>query len=237
MIRKFLLFTAAGVLVGSSPLFATPVAYGQTVSSLSSLAVPAGSTYAGSSSTPFSFLSFNGKTAYSGDIVAAVYEQPSGTYDFYYQVDNTSTSTGKGIVAGNITSLTISDYSGYSTNVNTTSGAPPATYTTPAFVTTSIVAPSNTARTAAPGQFLTFTYGSTKATTLSPGKNSAVFMVQTNATSFNNLGTFAVTGAGATYAGTFQPTPEPGFYGTLAVALSAVILVMRRRSAKGQSAA
>lgn len=224
MFYKIVLASVAGVLAASSPIFATYINPGQTISSISAVGVPAGSTILGSSVTPFSFNKSSvvkGKvltTTVTGNIVAAVYQQTGGTTDFYYQVDNTTSSTPKGGPSANVTQLAVSDFTGFTTNVNSTNAPYPASFTGGGY---------NPKTVSSTGQTLFFNFQG-----IQPGQDTAVLLVETNANGYNNLGSFTITGGSSSVSSSFQPavTPEPGFYGSLALAISAVILVVRRRS-------
>ncbi len=86
---------------------------------------------------------------------------------------------------------------------------------------------------------------------LAPGTNSAILVVETNAKTFDNGGQAllhwkqnpALHGAtsGTAYSseninlGVLEPTPEPGVYGLLSLAVAGLFLVMHRRSEKAKA--
>lgn len=86
---------------------------------------------------------------------------------------------------------------------------------------------------------------------LTPGKDSAILVVQTNAKSFDNGGQAlfhwkqnpALHGAtsGTAFSsenidlGDLEPTPEPGVYGLLSLAIAGLFLVVYRRSEKAKT--
>jgi hypothetical protein len=227
VLNKSLLISVAGILVASSQMLATPVAPGAANLAVTPIVAPPGSTYQGSSTTPFSFTYKGGSV--TGNVVAAVYQETGGTEDFYYQVDNLNA---KG-VKGSISSISIADYTSYSTNASTVTPPYNSSLQSSGFGTGSKgnYAPTGVSR-AADGSALTFTFKG-----LTAGQNSSVLLIQTDATTFDQLGYFTVANGNSISTYTFEPAPEPGFYGSLAVAIAGVILVVRRRSSKANAAA
>jgi hypothetical protein len=150
----------------------------------------------------------------------AVYKEPSGTYDFLYQVTNATSAQA-------ITSVTVVNYSNdVNTPFTTNTGYLTALPTGGAAFSSLGTAgePATVERTTLNGASLTFSFSGTS---LSTGQTSAIFYLRTNATNFNGNGTFQANAATSGSGLAFQPAqgsvvPEPsvivmGLVGTVVI--------------------
>lgn len=231
--NKFMIAALAGASVFAvAPAQAVVlVAGGAAVSPTAG--VPAGQgTLAGSNTFTGSALTFSATIRY------AVYLNTANTYDFYFQV----THTGAGSIGANqpIRMLTVSNYAGFSTDAYASGPDPdgagifiPANNPSPAIGSTTGVSLSANGQVVA-FDFEAFPQGGAggPVNNLVQGETSATYIVRTNATSFNQLGTFGLID-GSTLSGiTFQPTiaavPEPATWGMLLVGFGLVGAATRR---------
>jgi hypothetical protein len=175
--------TLAPVLVPSAG--ADPLPPGATVTTLPAM-IESGTLLA-FTAVPFSDAEF------TGELNQAVFLESGGTLDFAYQLQDSSSFTD---VAG----LTVIDFLGSTLDVGTAHGTAP-------FSGGSIGASAS--RDSA-GDAITFSFG---ATPLAPGETSDVFLIQTNATTFEQNGFISATGTNgvpiAGSAGMFDPIPPP----------------------------
>lgn len=161
----------------------------------------------------------------------AVYLNAAGTLDFYFQVIR----TGAGSISNQeIRSFTISDFGSYlvdgyasgpdpdgaglfiaAANPNLANGTP---------------SPSTTTFGRSPsGSVVTVEFG---ANGLTGTENSATYIFRTNATAYNNQGTFGIIDGSTLQGLTFQPiaaVPEPATWAMMLVGFGGIGMGLRRR--------
>jgi hypothetical protein len=165
-------------------------------------------------SSPFSFTTTAGTT--SGTLVTAVYKESGGTLDFYYQIDNGTSS------ATSVSRETDTSFTGFTTSVGSRTDGASLTGTT--FVNGSAV-PQSADRDA--GATVGFDFNPPVTAKIAPGQSSLVLVISTNATSFTAGNTSIIDGGSQTVA-SFQPTvPEPA---ALAACVLLTSLLIRRRA-------
>jgi hypothetical protein len=149
--------------------------------------------------SPFSFTTTAGGTT-SGVLSTAVYQNPSGTLDFYYQVMDNATSTTQ------ISRETNTNFAGFTTWTGFRVDA-----LGPFLAGT--VLPVTDDRNSS-GTVVGFSFTPPDSAAIAPGSTSAVFLISTNATNFT-AGNAAVIDGGTETLAAFQPTspsapvPEP----------------------------
>jgi len=145
----------------------------------------------------------------SGTVVEAVYRE-GGTLDFYYQIDNSAGS------ASAINRETDFDFAGFTTYVGylETAGGPFATPTSAVSGVSGIpeTADSSVAAGTTPaGATIGFNFNSpSTANVVSPGSDSAIFVISTNATNWTYGSVSLIDGGTDTILG-LQPIPEPSY--------------------------
>jgi hypothetical protein len=166
---------------------------------------------------PFSF-SFAGVTS-GGDIVSAVFRNPSGTLDFYYQVTDNANS------AQALSRESDSSFASFATDValRLDGGLLPG-----GIFVNGLVFPATADRDAS-GAVVGFNFGSL----VLPGITSEVLVISTLATNFNvgNAEVFGQIGGNATVA-SFAPVPEPASFllvGGSLLAFAGISCLLRRR--------
>ena len=175
----------AALIVSSTPI----------VPGGSSVSVPLTSAAAGTLlatlKSPFSFVTTAGTT--SGTLLSAVYQNPSGTLDFYYQITNNASS------ATSLSRESSNSFTGFATNVafrldgSTLSGA--------GFVNGSILPLTAERDTSAVGfNFVPVPAG----TKISPGTSTVILIISTNAVIFTP-GNAEVIDGGAQTVASFRP--------------------------------
>jgi len=133
-----------------------------------------------------------------GNILSAVYMNPSGTLDFYYQVTNNAIS------ATALARVTADSFKGFATAVafRLDGGSLP---TNPGFVNGTSVPP--TADRDASGTAVGFDFVPVPAgTKIPPGTTSAVLVISTDATHFT-AGNVSIIDGGSQTVAAFQPAP------------------------------
>ncbi|MDQ6663353.1 MAG: hypothetical protein M3Z23_03060 [Acidobacteriota bacterium] len=182
----------ASFLTGTTPTFAG----GPSVLPGNASGSAAGTLLA-SNAAPYSFATTGGTT--SGTLTSAVFQNPSGTLDFYYQVAN-SGSSASAIARESNTSFTgFATQTGFRTDGGGLAGA--------LFQNGSV--PPVTADST--GNVVGFSFTPPSTAKITPGSVSSVLVVSTLATSFT-LGNAAVIDGGTQTVSAFQPTsgvPEP----------------------------
>jgi hypothetical protein len=187
--------------------------------------------------------------AANGKVYFADYtDSVTGDLDFVFEVTscggasgtsahkNTCGASGSTASTVNIASVTLTDYTGATTDVYYETGGGgtmntngPNGLTNPAGTDV----PTNTTRSAGPaGAAVTYNFG----TTIGTGVSSALLIIETNATS-DNIGAVKVTGVTlsngtAAVFDPLAPTPEPGFYGLMAFGIVALLFSAKRFSRK-----
>ncbi len=194
----------------------TPVGASQTIFTVVPIpvATPAGALLA-SLLSPYSFLTTAGTT--SGTLLSAVYQNPSGTLDFYYQVANSAGS------ATAIARETDTSFAGWVTQVGFRVDA------VGAFVA-GTVAPITADRNGN-GTVVGFQFNPPDGAKILPGTTSNTLVISTLATNFV-AGNAAVIDGGTQTVGAFQPAgnvPEPATFGMIGAGLLALAGIRRMR--------
>lgn len=255
-------------VVGLTQAYATSLLPGGTVSPVAVLppGFPSGPSSTGScasfsspcSSTGSNALLQEGASWKKNNVVGANVTFENGVWvdpvthelDFFYQIQNTFT----GATAANNTITTtfmLEDFTGVTTNVYQVDLSGPsgsAFFAGSGFKKPTADTITKVSRSLN-GADLTVTLTTTG---IKPKTNSAILVVKTNATDFDQagLGSFswnAAPPAGATGGGqntnlknwtldALEPvlTPEPGFYGVLSLGIAGLLMLVRRRSGRPQ---
>jgi hypothetical protein len=189
---------------------------------------------------------------FSGVFREAVYKETGGTYDFLYQITNNSSSQVNlaGVSATNYgtTPAVFQSNVGYSNTIPTTN--PNAGGFTPFFQTAGSgtgIAPVDLQRSPSGAQITWSFVGPNGGTGLTPGSVSNILFARTNATSYDQFGTFTIAGQNSTgivnpgsiaINAVFEPSiggavPEPSsiVMGGTAASILAGIFGWRRRKA------
>ena len=164
----------------------------------------------------------------------AVYRNTAGTLDFYFQVIRTGTGS---ISNQEIRSFTVSDFGAYLVD-GYASGPDPdgaGLFIAANNPTLADGTPSGSTTTfgrSPSGSVLTVEFG---ANGLTGTENSATYIFRTNATAFNNQGTFGIIDGSTLQGLTFQPTaavPEPATWGLMVVGFGMIGAAARNRKTK-----
>ena len=170
----------------------------------------------------------------SGTLISAVYRTVGGTLDFFYQViqnpkppanpfDNTTTQD----LFGPITA----EYSANAFFVSNSGSLTGSPFSTPSIV--SGFQAGTQSLTASRNDFAVDFHLKQLPLTNDPARTtSAVFVIATDATLYKADTAQVAGGTVAANPATFAPTPEPGFYGALAVGLGVLFSAVSRRNKK-----
>ena len=201
----------AAFLTGTSPLGSS-----QTIFTVIPIpgGTPAGALLA-SLLSPYAFATTAGTT--SGTLLSAVYLNPSGTLDFYYQVANSANS------ATAIARETDTSFAGFATQAGFRIDAIGP-------FTAGTVAPI-TADKNAGGTVVGFQFNPPDGAKILPGTTSNTLVISTLATQFT-AGNAAVIDGGTQTVAAFQPlagVPEPATFGMIGAGLLALAGIRRMR--------
>jgi len=217
-----------GLIVSAPAIQAAPIIPSALVTSGGPAVAPplttaAAGTLLASLDVPFSFSTTAGTT--SGVLRSAVYRNPSGTIDFYYQVFNNLNS---------VTALSResdTSFSGFTTNLAfrvDTGSLTGSTFTTPTAGIIPVTADRDASGTTVGFNFVPAPPG----TKVPPGSTSAVLIISTNATSFT-AGNAEIIDGGTITVAAFQPAsgvPEPATLALIGGGLLALAAIRRRAS-------
>lgn len=164
----------------------------------------------------YSFATTAGNT--SGTLTSAVFRNPTGTLDFYYQVANDAGS------ATAIARETATSFFGWETwtGYRIDGGALPGGH----FVDGTV--PPVTADRNAAGSVVGFSFQPPDAAKILPGLTSNVLVISTNALDYT-LGNASIIDGGTQTVSAFQPVPEPATLALLGVGLIAFAGIRRWR--------
>ena len=162
----------------------------------------------------------------------AVYRNTLGTLDFYFQVLRTGAGS---ISSQEIRSFTISNLDSFSVDGYASAADPDGTGLFIAgrnpTLANGVASGSTTTFGRSPsGNVVTVEFG---ANGLTDTENSATYIFRTNATAYNNLGTFGIIDGSTLQGLTFQPisaVPEPASWAMMILGVGAVGGALRRRS-------
>jgi hypothetical protein len=149
----------------------------------------------------FDVISNNGLSELNGSLTATVIKEAGGTLDFLYQVTNLG-ATSSSRTGVSIHRVTVSDFTGFTTDVD--------------FVTGTGQAPGSADRSSTGSTVGFGSSGSPLNFSIAPGQTSAVLYVRTNATSFDDNGNTAIIDSLSANLKTPEPigggggVPEPG---------------------------
>jgi hypothetical protein len=167
----------------------------------------------------------------SGTLISAVYTTTGGTLDFFYQIEqnpNKPASPFNNVATQDLFSPITGEYSANAWYVQggTLTGSPFLTPTTVGGVqagTKNLSASRN--------DFAVNFQLNQLALTANPSTTtSAIFVIATNAKLYQTDTAQVSGGTISANAGTFSATPEPGFYGALAIGLGVLFTAFSRRS-------
>ncbi len=265
---------AAGLCLTAGQAFATNLLPGGTI--LNPGALPAGSTPSGPSTAVSSTAAQNpliegsswkvgSTTGASVTFANGVWVDPTGGLDFFYQIQNTTTAkpSASNTVAS---SYSLVDFTGIPISnvfqVNyATAGATGCAFfgagpCPPDKNGSGFLRPTTETITSVSRSLDGSTLNVNLSAGVTPKTNSAILVVETGSTDFDQTGegTFSWHGAppvGARGSGPGQNTigpwqldaleplltPEPGFYGILALGIAGLLLFVRRRSGKAEAKA
>lgn len=177
---------------------------------------PAGTELA-SLTSPYSFTTTAGTT--SGTLTSAVYRNPSGTLDFYYQVANSATS------ATAIARESNTNFAGWQTALGFRIDG---SILGGSFVNGTVAPTQGDVTLMGPGNTVGFQFGPPDTSKILPGMASTVFVISTNATSYMRGNAEIIDGGTQTVAA-FQPVPEPATMALLGAGLLALASFRRFR--------
>ncbi len=165
----------------------------------------------------------------SGTLVSAVFEEASGTLDFYYQVTNNTTAASCGTVGkpacDPISRETDTTFTGFTTSLGFRVDG--STLPIGIFVDGTVV--PVTADRNSVGDVVGFSFQPPDAAKIQPGQTSNILVISTDATNFTS-GNASVIDGGVTTVASFEPAPaipEPGSFFLLGGALVTLLGVRR----------
>jgi PEP-CTERM motif len=168
---------------------------------------------------------------FSATFNQAVYQTAAGTLDFYYQVIR----TGPGSNSNNeIRSFTVSDFDSFLVDAfvngaDTDGSGPFLGVNNPALANGTPSGSTTTFGRSPDGNVITTEFGLNG---LSGTENSTTYIFRTNATAFNNSGSFGIIDGSTIQGAAFVPTsavPEPATWGMMLLGFGGVGVAMRRR--------
>jgi len=156
--------------------------------------------------SPYAFTTTAGTT--SGSLTTAVYREPAGTLDFYYQIQN---AAGSATAIDRETSVNFGSFGtsvGYRTDGSSLPGGE--------FVNGNSAAPFSADRNVT-GSVVGFTFSPPETAKIQPGTTSVTLVISTDSTAFT-AGNATIIDGGAQTLAAFQPAavPEPASLGLLA---------------------
>lgn len=220
MKKTFLTLSLVATMFGLAPFAgATLLAPGGSVLPASVAGPAIGDTLVGSVNETFTGL----LVKFSGTFIEDVYRNASGTLDFYFQIQNSKTST------DNIDRGTSNGFGSFKTDVYYD-----ATQFGAFGSTTCGVAPTASDRSGGVGDTVAFVFGSPGL--IAPGCNSDIFVVKTDATSLTNS-TFQIIDGDISLINDLAPSavPEPASIVLFGSVLGLTGLIMRRKRAAKES--
>lgn len=230
MIKKFILATIAvaglstmAISANAAVLVAGTTGVGPTAG------VPAGQ------GTLLASQVFSGQAfTFAATFNQAVYRNTAGTLDFYFQVLRTGTGS---VSSQEIRSFTISDFAAYMVD-GYASGPDPdgagifIAANNPTLANGTASGSTTTFGRSPSGSVVTVEFG---ANGLTGTENSATYIFRTNATAYNNMGTFGIIDGSTLQGLTFQPVaavPEPATWGMMILGFGMIGGAARSRKTK-----
>ena len=172
---------------------------------------------------PYSFVTTAGVT--SGHLLSAVYKNSSGTLDFYYQVQNDSTSKTAIARETDTSFVGFMTFLGFRVDGSTLAGT---------MFVDGTVAPVTGDRNGPPGSTVGFSFNPPDGAKVLPGLNSNVLVISTDAKNFT-AGNASVIDGGTQTVASYQPSsavPEPASFALLGLGLLAIGGVGRKFKAR-----
>jgi hypothetical protein len=163
----------------------------------------------------YSFATTAGTT--SGTLRSAVFMNPTGTLDFYYQVANDASSATEIARETNTNFAGWTTWTGYRVDGSTVGGG---------FVDGTV--DPITADRNSPGSVIGFSFFPPDSEKVNPGLASNVLVISTNATEYT-IGNASIIDGGTQTVQAFQPVPEPATLAMMGAGLIALAAFRRRR--------
>jgi hypothetical protein len=224
----------AGLL--ASAFFAAPASAVVLVNGSTNQTPTAFSTIAGTQGTQLAYQTFTGSAlTFSATFQQAVYRNASGTLDFYYQVIRNGPGNGTANNNQEIDAFTVSNFDSFFVDGFASAPDPDGAgafraANNPTLADGTASGSTTTFGRSNSGNVLRIDFGLNG---LTGTENSATYIFRTNATAFNNLGTFGVIDGSTLQGGAFQPSvgvPEPATWAMMLGGFGLIGAAARRRA-------